>query len=466
MLRAFAAGEFSPTAAVEHALAVAEQTRESVNAFTEVYPQRALAAAAAAEKNYARGRARPLEGIPLAVKEEFQLAGTRRTSASLVFAERTDDNTDVYVQRLLDAGAIVIGKTTTPEFCLLGATHSKLFGITRNPWGGAYSCGGSSGGSAAALATGAAVLASGSDIGGSIRIPAAACGVVGYKPPYGRNPETAGCNLDYYSHLGPMARSVADCARMQAITAGQASSDIASLRDKPTLDWSNPPDFRGRKIAYSIDLGTYEIDREVAQNTQAAVRRFADLGAQTDEVNLHWPPDFALLGERYLEALWGAETAAMDDKHGEQLTSYARKMAAQHRRRSLADVVAANTAAVAMYQTFAPLMEKYDAFICPTLAITAPPADYGYPNLSFALNDEQRRGGEDKWCMTIAFNMLSRCPVLSVPSGMAASGIPTGIQIVGRAYHDEDVFLAGRALEESMGGFYQNGQLFGRALFS
>ena len=121
---------------------------------------------------------------------------------------------------------------------------------------------------------------------------------------------------------------------------------------------------------------------------------------------------------------------------------------------------------ISRVQYVSELIQKYDAFICPTLAIAAPPADYGYPNLSFTLNDEQRRGGEDKWCMTIAFNMLSRCPVLSVPSGMAASGIPTGIQIVGRAYHDEDVFLAGRALEESMGGFYQNGQLFGRAALS
>ena len=205
LLRAFRTREASPVEAMEATLRRAEALRESCNPFTEIFAESALEKARESEARHAgkNGGPRPLEGLPLAVKEMFRLAGTRRTSASLVFAGRADDETDVYIQRLLDAGAIPHCKTTAPEFCLPGVTWSRLFGVTRNPWNPAFSPGGSSGGSAVALAGGAAALATGSDIGGSVRIPAAACGVFGFKPPHGRNPELPVFNLDYYSHLRP-----------------------------------------------------------------------------------------------------------------------------------------------------------------------------------------------------------------------------------------------------------------------
>ena len=159
----------------------------SINAFTETYFEDALAQARQAEARYRNGTQRPLEGIPLAVKDEFRLAGRRRTSGSLFYRDRVDDDNDVIIQRLLDAGAIAHAKTTTPEFCLLGSCHSRLWGVTRNPWNLDITSGGSSGGSGASLAAGTSILATGTDIGGSIRIPSALCGTVGFKPPYGRN---------------------------------------------------------------------------------------------------------------------------------------------------------------------------------------------------------------------------------------------------------------------------------------
>ena len=200
----------SPVELMQALIDRSERIEPHINAFTETYFDTALEQAKAAEARYRKGTQRPLEGIPLAVKDEFRLSGTRRTSASLVFRDRIDDESDIIIQRLLDAGAIAHAKTTTPEFCLLGSCHSRLWGITHNPWNLDIAPGGSSGGSGAALAAGTATIATGTDIGGSIRIPAALCGVVGYKAPYGRNPEIPIFNLDFYSHSGHMARSAGD----------------------------------------------------------------------------------------------------------------------------------------------------------------------------------------------------------------------------------------------------------------
>src|SRR5439155_26588492 len=194
----------------------------------------ALAAAHAAEARYVGSAAspRPLEGLPVAVKEEAPIAGHHNTLGSLPLRDVIADHTAVFAQRIIDAGGIVHARTTTPEFSCAAVTWSKLWGVTRNPWNTVYAPGGSSGGSAASLAAGSTTLATGSDIGGSIRIPASFCGVVGFKPPYGRVPEVEIFNLDHYCHEGPMARSVRDVALLQNVIAGPHPSDVASIRPK------------------------------------------------------------------------------------------------------------------------------------------------------------------------------------------------------------------------------------------
>ena len=238
LINAYKEKKVSPVEVAKAALNRSRHVQQECNAFTEYFDDIALENAKQAENSYLGNShdPRPLEGIPLAIKEEFAFINSCRSSGSKIFKDRVDSFTDVYIQRLFNGGSIPVFKTTTPEFCLLGTTWSDLHGVTTNPWNKKYTPGGSSGGSGVALATGACTIASGSDIGGSIRIPAAACGVFGYKPPYGRNPEVPYGNLDYYSHSGPMARSVEDIILMQSLTAGLNNQDIASLPKPQSFD--------------------------------------------------------------------------------------------------------------------------------------------------------------------------------------------------------------------------------------
>ncbi len=222
----FKARELSPVELLEAQIARTEIAEPVINAFSDTYFEDALEQARKAEARYAGtdGRLRSLEGIPLAVKNEANIKGRRTTYGSLIYKDNVATTTDPHIERLLRAGAIVHARTTAPEFACDWVCHSRLEGITRNPWNPAYTCGATSGGSGASLAAGTTTLATGSDIVGSIRLPAAHCGVVGYKPPYGRNPNVMPQNMDLYSHVGPLTRTVEDCAMMQNTHGGAPSS--------------------------------------------------------------------------------------------------------------------------------------------------------------------------------------------------------------------------------------------------
>jgi Asp-tRNA(Asn)/Glu-tRNA(Gln) amidotransferase A subunit family amidase len=438
----------SPVELMRATIDRAAAVEPKINAFTESYFEQALAQAHEAERRYlGHGPApRPLEGLPLAVKEEFRVAGTRRCSGSLIFCDRVDDETDPLIGRLLDAGAIMHAKTTVPEWCLIGTTHSRQWGVTRNPWKLDTSPGGSSGGSGAALAAGTTTLATGTDIGGSIRIPAALCGVAGYKPPYGRNPEIPVYNLDFFAHSGPMARSVADLALMQNVISGVESRDIASLRERVVLPTAAPADLRGWKIAYSLDLGCFEVDDAVRRATLGALEVFRSLGAEIEPVDLRWTREMMNAGETYLGHLWGASVAELLAEHRAQMTDYAIAFGEQADRSTAKDFRHALGLIAEMYGHFGPLLDRYDLFVCPTLATSAVPAEL-VPQGRLKINGLDRPGEESVWTMTTPFNMLSRCPVLAVPSGGEQDGVPIGIQLVARTYDDERVFRAGLAYE-------------------
>ena len=267
---AFKAGTLSPVALMEATLARIDAVNPVLNAFTEIHSERALDQACAAEDAYRRGTARPLEGIPVAIKDFHPVAGELTTFGSKVFADNRPTHTAPSVARLLDAGAIMHARTTTPEFAYAPITASPLWGVTRNPWSLDHAPGGSSGGAGAALAAGMTMLADGTDAGGSVRIPAAACHVVGYKPPFGRNPLDRDHPIESLLHYGPMARSVGDAALMQNVMSGAHGDDMCSLREGVELPESYPP-IAGWTIGFSMDLGMFEIDPEVARNTHAAV---------------------------------------------------------------------------------------------------------------------------------------------------------------------------------------------------
>ncbi|MEM7345345.1 MAG: amidase family protein, partial [Chloroflexota bacterium] len=430
-------------------IARAEAVEPTINAFSYTYYEEALQAAKQAEDEYMKGDARPLEGIPTAIKDESYIAGKPTSNGSLLLKDFVPETTTIIVERLLEAGAIVHARTTTPEFSISGHTASKLWGVTRNPWNPEMTPGGSSGGAGAALAAGTTTLANGSDIAGSIRIPSSLSGLVGYKPPYGRNPEDPPFNMEYYNHHGPMARNVADCILMQNVVSGPHPHDIASLKPKLTLP-STYESIEGWRIAYSIDLGYQIVHPEVRQNTLAALDVFRNLGATVEAVDLGWTDETRKAANDHLGyGLMGAFLRENADQR-DLMTGYARYFADYAAQVTVEDSYRAQTVAGEMYAKLSPVFDSYDLFICPTIANTGIPATFDYSVDTLDI-DGQAVDPFLGWLMTYPFNMLSRCPVLTVPSGQAANQVPTGIQLVGPTYEDAVVFQAATAYEAARG---------------
>jgi len=449
-LRLFRTRQLSPVELVTAVTERAEAVEPVLNAFAETFYEQALDQARASEARYAGrgGPVRPLDGLPVAVKEEAEIAGQRNTLGSLPRRDVVAEQTTAFVQRIIDAGAIVHARTTTPEFCCAPITWSRLWGVTRNPWNTRYSPGGSSGGSAAALAAGTATLATGSDIGGSIRIPASFCGVVGFKPPYGRVPEMAIFNLDHYCHEGPLARNVADCALLQNVIAGPHPSDIASIRPKLEIPGELAP-IAGMRIAFSADLGCYQVDADVAANTRAAAERLRDAGAAIEEIALPWDLETIKRAARiHFGMIFGPSMRDIHAKHADELTSYTRNFIAESDQVSKEHFVAGLALEHQVYAPLGQLLEDFDALVCPTVAVPALTAEYD-PGQPVAVNGRDSADWLDV-LMTIPFNIASRCPVMSVPSGLSRDGVPTGLSIVGKTYDDVTVFRIGAAHEERM----------------
>ncbi|MCO5126190.1 MAG: amidase [Rhodobacteraceae bacterium] len=443
----------SPVELMAAVIARAEQTEPKLNAITYRHFDEAMDGARKAEARYAKGgRTRALEGLPVAIKDESYIKGKPTSNGSLILKDHVADHTSPVNERILRAGAIVHARTATPEFSCAGYCWSRLWGVTRNPWNTDFTPGGSSGGSGAVLAAGSTTLATGSDIGGSIRIPASLTGTVGYKPPYGRNPEEPPFNLDFYCHNGPMARTVRDTILMQNVMAGPHPRDISTLRPRLRLPSEMKP-IKGWKIAYSMDLGLFEVDSEVQANTLAALDVFRSLGATVEEVDLGWPADALEAGLTYLRHIFGAYLGQLLADHADEMTDYARAFAETGMQSRAVDFVHSLEVAGQMYATLGPLLERYDLLICPTAAVPSVPAEFNQHTGSVKINGKEVNPMLG-WVMTTPFNTLSRCPVLSVPSGHASNGVPTGIQLVGRTYSDADVFRAGLAYETAVGGWY------------
>jgi len=446
----FEAGTLSPVELLRAVIDRAEKVEPLINAFRETRFETALEQAREAESRYRRGEARALEGIPLGVKDEAQIEGERTSQGSLLFRDAIDERTSPFMERLLEAGAIVHARTTCPEFSCTTVTHSRLCGVTRNPWNLACTPGGSSGGSAAALAAGTTTLATGSDIAGSIRIPASCCGVVGFKPPYGRVPQDPPYNLDPYCQEGPLARTVRDCALMQNVIAGPHPRDIAALRPKLEIP-QDLGDVRGWRVAYSIDLGYYQVDPQVVRNTHAALDVFRSLGCEVEEVAVPWTDSVRVAAWTHLLHLFGTDVARDLGSGGDLMTPYARAFAESAKDTTAEAFLEATLVAGEMYPPLAAILDRCDIFVCPTNALAAVPADLD------PTSEEVRINGASVdpvlgWVMTYPFNMLSRCPVMSVPSGHVDNGVPTGIQIVGSSFDDISVFRAAAAYEEAVGG--------------
>lgn len=448
-LRLFRKHDLSPLELFDAIIERAEQVEPAINAFCATYFDEARDAARAAEQRYQSGNARPLEGLTCAVKDQIKLAGRVTTGGSLVFKDQVDTETDVMAQRLIDAGAIVHARTTTPEFCLLGTTQSRIWGVTRNPYNLDYTPGGSSGGSGASLAAGTTTLGTGTDIAGSIRIPAACCGIVGLKAAYGRIPETPVFNLDFYSHSGPMTRTVADAALMFNEVAGVSSRDIASLRETVQIPAQQQP-IAGSRVAWSMDLNFFEIAPDVRRNTERVLSALGDSGCELVEVDFPWNQQCDDAVRHYLNVVWGQHMKRLLSRHRDEMTDYAVRAIEEAGHSTLEDYLASLETAHSVYSKFGRLMQDFDFFVCPTNGIAAVAADHDPWMQQYKINNKTV-DPEYGWILTHPFNMLSRCPVISVPSGFADNGVPTGVQLVGNTYDELTIFRAASALEPFFG---------------
>jgi amidase len=456
-LELFKQKKLSPVELMQAVIARAEAVQPKINAFTYTHFDEAMAAAKKAEAKYAAGkRTRALEGLPIGIKDESYIAGLPTSNGSLTMKDFVADKTSYGNERILKAGAIVHARTATPEFSCAGYTHSRLWGVTRNPWNPEFTPGGSSGGSSASLAAGTSALCTGSDIGGSIRIPAGTCGLVGFKPPYGRNPEDPPFNLDFYCHIGPLARTVSDAILLQNVMCGPHPLDIASLRPRLQLPHSYKP-ISGWKIAYSPDLGFFEVDEGVRRNTEAALDVFRACGATVEEVDLGWTHKALDAGLAYLEHIFGAFIGKTLADHADEMTDYARLFAEKGRASTPEKFVWSLEVAGEMYNTLGPILAKYDVLVCPTNAAPAVRADFNQATDTVRINGKTVNPMLG-WVMTTPFNTMSRCPVVTMPTGCASNNVPTSIQIVGKTYRDADVMRAAMAFEQEAGQWFTGAQ--------
>ncbi|MFZ4213579.1 amidase [Pantoea endophytica] len=445
-------GDVSAQEVTQAAINRMEQREPQIQAFCTATPQLALQQAAAVDAKRARGETLgALAGVPLAVKDLICTAGVKTTSGSHAYADFVPEEDDITVERLLAADAVLLGKTTAPEFGYSGVGHNPLFPSPRNPWDLSKTPGGSSAGSGAALAARLCSIALGSDGGGSVRIPAAHCGVFGLKASMGRVPLWPGCRDERYpgvssweslEHIGPMTRSVRDSALMMSVMSGPDMRDRHSIPCND-VDWlaSLEKPLSGLRIAFSADFGYIAVDHEVRDIVTQAARRFArELGAELDEVDPGITDEGAtfaalvafesdLTGMRHMQAELGARMSP-------HLSAMLQR---DWRAETFTD---ANTTRKKLCNQMWRFMQHYDLLLSPTLAVPPFPLNMQGPEII-----DGRMVRSDHWLsFCFPFNFTGQ-PAASVPAGFTASGLPIGMQIVGRHLDDGLVLAASAAFE-------------------
>jgi aspartyl-tRNA(Asn)/glutamyl-tRNA(Gln) amidotransferase subunit A len=437
--------DVSPVQVVEAVLHRIESLQPTVNAFITVTADDAREAARRAEAELMAGKALgPLHGVPFSVKDLLFTRGVRTTMGSFIFAGQVPDEDAVPVRRLRQAGAILVGKTTTPEFGHKPLTDSPLFGVTRNPWDLSRTAGGSSGGAAAAVASGQAPLALGTDGGGSIRIPAACCGIVGLKPTLGRVPHVHQADLfSTSSYIGPMARTVADAAVCLDVIAGFDPGDPWSRPEPP--DDSRVIEVRGLRIGWMPRVGNHRVDGETLAAGEAAVRHLEREGAQVETAE----EDFAAFEPiflTFLEAGLAARVGPLLAKFADRTARSLRKSVERGAAWSAVDWSQALGQRAVVFRRVQSLISRFDVLVLPTLSRPALAADHD-PFEPITIGGEVAGSIRGAWYpYTWPFN-LSGHPAVSLPGGWSSDGLPIGLQIVGPWYADRRVLALAAHLE-------------------
>ena len=438
------AREVSAVAVVEEALARIARHNGALNAIVTLAPH-AVDEARAIDERIARGEdVGPLAGVPVGIKDVTPVAGVRTTYGSPVFADHVPTEDALVVTRLRAAGAVILGKTNTPEFAAGGNTWNEVFGRTRNPWDPSRSAGGSTGGGAVGLATGMIALAEGTDLGGSLRIPASFCGVVGIRPSPGLVPtDPADWVWDTLQVTGPMARTAEDVAlALQAIAGPSGRSPLAQPtagRDFVGAVRRGPR--KGLRVAYCPDIAGIGVEPGVERACRNAALGLAAAGVSVEEVafDLGFARDafLALRGEWFVA--WMYDKLEHLDRFGVNvrnninagLDGSPRALGAAHHARGR------------VWHLFREFFARYDHLLTPTMCVAPFPVEQNYPEVVAGV---KMRTYVD-WLAPTFLLSLSGLPVASVPCGLDTEGLPVGMQIVGRAQGEEEVLALAGAVQ-------------------
>jgi Asp-tRNA(Asn)/Glu-tRNA(Gln) amidotransferase A subunit family amidase len=455
--------DLSPVEVVKAYLGRIEDRNPSINAYTLVLADSALDSAREAETAVMSGRSLgPLHGVPVAIKDLDDFAGAPTSMGSLAVQNRVPKTSAAAVERLTRAGAIVLGKTNTPEFGHKGITDNLRFGPTSTPWKVGYNSGGSSGGSAAAVADGLAALGQGTDGGGSVRIPAAFSGVVGFKPSFGRVPSVTRPDGFLWSHplvhIGPLARTVGDAALMTAVMAGPHAGDPLSLPDDGVDYRRGAESSRRFRVAFSPRLGDFPVDERVATVVSSAVETLRATGIEVDEVELDFKAGHDTLAGLWVRVIsvhyaaiarhWKDDGIDLLGDHGSKLTPQFRQMMIDAQKISAADHALDDVLRTGVFDGLQAVFDNYDLIVSPTLAI--PPVANATNGNTIGPTEINGDSVDPLigWCMTFPINFTGH-PAISVPAGLTVEGLPVGLQIIGRRYGDESVLALASRLEQA-----------------
>jgi len=451
-------GALSPVDVVDAYLDRIERVNPEINAYVTVLEDRARERARDADRAVESGAdLGPLHGVPVAIKDLVDVAGVRTTAGSRLLRDDVAEANDVVVDRLLDAGAIVLGKTNTPEFGRKPMTTNLLFGATGNPWDPTRTAGGSSGGSGAAVAAGLAPIAQGSDTAGSIRVPASACGVFGLMPDFGRVPKgptrsDAWAFAGPCSFTGPMTRTVEDAALMLDVMAGPDPADPFGLPRRDTeYTAALGASVDDLSVGFSPDLGICEVDpevRDVVEEAVGSLGRAVDGVERVDTVfeqswdDLHDALE-VLLQERYRGMYDDLQRTRGIDllEHREDVTEEVVSRVEKALELTVLDVKRAQRVRTTGYDSFQTLLDRYDLLVAPTLGIPPFPKDTEPVEINGRPIDPLHG-----WLLTWPINLTGN-PTASVPAGFTDDGLPVGMQIVGRRHADDTVLAASAAFE-------------------
>ncbi|MBI2291930.1 MAG: amidase [Betaproteobacteria bacterium] len=441
--------EASPLDLIDAAAARIEATDPQLNALPTLCIERAREHARRLMQNpLPDPPAHYLHGLPIAVKDNTDVEGVRCTSGSRIYADRIAPASDIVVQRLEGHGALVIGKSNLPEFAAGGNTFNDVFGVTRNPWDTRMTPSGSSGGSAAALASGQVWLATGGDFGGSIRTPSSFCSTVGLRPSPGMVPRTQKQPFSALSVEGPMARNVADCALMFDCESGAHPLDpLSHPASVASYAAAAARAQKPKRVAYSVDLGVAPvIHREVRAVCETAARKIAGDGVIVEEAH----PDLSDAVRNFLVlrgAIYIARIAPLLEKHRHLLKPEVIGNTEFGLGLKLPEVVAAEIAHGELIRRMARFFENYDLLICPAVMCPPFPVETRYVEELDGVKLEGYMG----WLALTCALSITACPVLAMPGGFTASGLPVGLQVAGPLRSEAQLFSYGAYLEQLFG---------------